>query len=369
MLRILHAGDLHLDSAFSAFPAPVAARRRAYQCEAFEALLREARARGVSLVLLAGDCFDTTTPNPDTVRRFFAALEKTEVPVVIAPGNHDFYTKGGLWDSLPLPPNVCLFREGRVAYFSFPEMGVAVYGYAFTAESMAAPRLPLDEMTNNAVTRILLAHGDTTGAVGPYAPLLPEVLASTGFAYAALGHIHKPVQPCRYGKTLAAYSGFLTGRGFDELGEGHANLVEIDGGRVTVTPLITNAPTFLLHELDVSGAENGEAVRARVAQELERLSLSPDTALRLCLVGQVPSGCMPDKASLACLGEALALFEVKDETLPLLDTAFLEKDQGLFGAFYRALLPKLNSESEAERTLAAEALRLGFAALSGRELL
>jgi len=369
VLRILHAGDLHLDSAFSAFPASVAARRRVCQCEAFEALLEEASARGVSLVLLAGDCFDTVTPDPDTVRRFFRALEKTGVPVVIAPGNHDFYTKGGVWDSLPLPSNVCLFRRGHLEYFSFPEMGVAVYGYAFTAQSMAAPRLPLDTGADNGMMRILLAHGDITSAVGPYAPIVPDELAGTGFAYAALGHIHKPVKPCRYGKTLAAYSGFLAGRGFDEPGEGHANLVEIQDGRVTVTPLKTNAPIFLLHELDVSGSESGEAVRARVAQELEALSLSPDTALRLCLVGQVPSGCMPDKAALAHLGEGIALLEIKDETLPLLDAAFLQKDQGLFGAFYRALLPKLQSESEGERALAAEALRLGFAALSGRELL
>ena len=116
-LRILHAGDLHLDSAFSAFSTHEAARRRVCQCEAFEALLREAAALGVSLILLAGDCFDSVTPNPDTVRRFFAALEKAGVPAVIAPGNHDFYTKGGFWDSMPLPQNVYLFREAQLGHF------------------------------------------------------------------------------------------------------------------------------------------------------------------------------------------------------------------------------------------------------------
>ena len=368
MLRILHAGDLHLDSAFSAFLPHAAARRRACQCEAFEALLEEARALGVSLVLLAGDCFDTVMPNPDTVRRFFSALEKTGVPVVIAPGNHDFYTKGGFWDSMPLPPNVYLFNEAQLGYFSFPALGVAVYGYAFTAESMAAPPLPREAVAPDGMTHILLAHSDMTGA-SAYAPLSAVALAAAGFDYAALGHIHKPMPLCRYGRTLAAYSGFLAGRGFDEPGVGGAQLVSIDAGRVSVAPLKSNAPVFLVHELDVEGAENGEAVRARVAQEIAALSPTPDTALRLCLVGQVASACIPDKASLLRLGEGLALFEVKDQTVPLLDTAFLQKDQGLFGAFYRALLPRLQSENEAERALAAEALRLGFAALSGRELL
>ena len=369
MLRILHAGDLHLDSAFSAFAPRVAARRRAYVTEAFEMLLKTARERDADMVLLSGDCFDTVTPDPDTVRRFFGALERVRVPVVIAPGNHDFYSKGGCWDSVPLPSNVYLFRDAYTGYFSFPALGVQVYGYAFTAQSATSPVLPEARFLAPDVTRILLAHGDLAATDSPYAPLSREALAATGFEYAALGHIHKPMPPCRLGRTTVAYSGFLAGRGFDEQGQGQANFVEIDGECVTVTPIKTKAPVFLVHELDVSGAENGEAVRARVAKVLEELALPCDTALRLLLVGSVAGACLPDTALLERLGDGLALFEVKNETLPLLDVDFLERDQGLQGAFYRALLPRLQSESPQEREIAAEALRLGFAALGGRELL
>lgn len=369
MLRILHAGDLHLDSAFSAFSSRVAAKRRVYQCEAFEALLHEAVVRDVALILLAGDCFDTVTPDPDTVRRFFAALEGVGVPVVIAPGNHDHYKKGGFWDSVPLPSNVCLFREERVGYFSFPALNVQVYGYAFTAPSMVAPQLPDAATLTGTCVRILLAHTDITDEASVYAPLSRKALAAAGFAYAALGHVHKPVVPCRLGDTVVAYSGFLAGRGFDEPGQGHANFVEIENGRVTVRPYAISSPTFLNETLDVRGCGSGEEVRARVADYLAQQAFAPDTALRLTLTGEVQSTCVPDTVALLRLGGELALFEIRDETVPLFDTELLAKDVGLSGAFYRALLPRLQSEDEAERTLAAEALRLGFAALSGRELL
>ena len=62
------------------------------------------------------------------------------------------------------------------------------------------------------------------------------------------------------------------------------------------------------------------------------------------------------------------LFEVRDDTLPLYDTAYLLQDPGLCGAFYRALLPRLQSAVAEERELAAEALRLGLSALAGREV-
>ena len=63
-----------------------------------------------------------------------------------------------------------------------------------------------------------------------------------------------------------------------------------------------------------------------------------------------------------------SLFEVQDRTLPLYDAAYLEKAPTVQGAFYRALLPRLESRDAEERALAGEALRLGLSALAGREV-
>jgi len=369
MLRLLHIGDLHLGCAFGAFSSRVAAERRARMFEAFEKTLTDARERDVDLILLAGDCFDTETPDSDIVRRFFSLLSATGVPVVIAPGNHDPYRVGGVWDRLPLPQNVLLFRDAHLAYFTLPGLRARVYGYAFTDAAHEAPVLPTRDALPEGFVNILLAHADLLSPHSPYAPLTGEALAASGFHFAALGHVHKPMPQRRFGDTVVAYSGFFAGRGFDECGRGHVNLVEIEGERVAVTPLETEADCFEICSLDCTGADSGEVVRARVAEFLEKTAYPPKTALRLVLCGEVGAACVPDVAVLSRLGAQVALFEVKDETVPLYDKALLEKDPSLRGAFYRAMKHRLADADPTIRAVAAEALRLGLAALSGRELL
>lgn len=368
MLKLLHLGDLHLCSAFSAFSPRVAARRRAGQFEALEKTVKKGARMGAQMLLLAGDCFDHTKPDADAVRRFFSLLAEVALPTLIVPGNHDYYREGGFWDSVPLPSNVHLFRESELSHVYFGELDTVVYGYAFTDEAHEAPRLPRRDELPLAGTSILLAHADLLTPLSDYAPIASGALAASGLSFAALGHVHNPPAPRRFGETVVAYSGFLTGRGFDETGKGNANFVEIDGARVKITPFEVEGDRFEIRTLDCTGAASGEELRLHVADFLKREALPEGTALRLVLSGEVDDTCTPDVAALSRLGEGLALFELRDDTLPILDAAFLEKDRGLRGAFYRAMRKRLESENEQERAVAAEALRLGFAALRGREI-
>lgn len=366
MLRILHAGDLHLGSAMGAFSPRVAAMRRERQLTAFEAMLKEGVSHGASLVLLAGDSFDTACPDRNVVERFFVALAAIAVPVVIVTGNHDYYTVGGFWDSVTLPPNVTLIRGTSLEEVDFPVLGVTVFGYSFGGESATAPAIT--PHVREGRVALLLAHSDITSPLSPYAPLVAGQLEASPFTYAALGHIHKPTAPCRYGNTVVAYSGFLCGRGFDETGKGHANLVEIGERDVRVIPLESEADTFELLTVDCTGAASGEALRQMLRTALDGAALPSGAAVRVQLVGEVGAACHADEAALLALGEEFALFEIKDRTLPLFDSDLLAKDPGLRGALYRILLPRLTSSDEEERALASEALRMGLAALSGREV-
>lgn len=366
MLKILHAGDLHLGSALSAFSSRAAAMRRTRQLAAFEAMLKEGVSRGASLVLLAGDSFDTVHPDHNTTERFFAALAAIAVPVVIVTGNHDYYTVGGFWDSVTLPPNVTLIKGTSLEEVDFPALGVTVFGYSFGGESAVAPAIT--PRVREGRISLLLAHSDITSPLSTYAPLVAGQFEASPFTYAALGHIHKPIAPCRYGNTVVAYSGFLCGRGFDETGRGHANLVEISEHDVRVLPIESEADTFEILTVDCTGASSGEALRQMLREALERAELPNETALRAVLVGEVGAACHIDEAALLALGEKYALFEIKDKTLPLFDSDLLAKDPGLRGALYRALLPRLSSPDEVTRAVATEALRMGLAALSGREV-
>ena len=368
MLRFLHLGDLHLDSPFAAFEPYEAAARRDRQYEALEQFLRAGVDRGAQLVLIAGDSFDTPAPRPEAVARFFGILEALPVPVVIAPGNHDYYMPSGVWDSPCRPANVAVFTDGELSVLRFPELQTAVYGYAFLHEGADTPDIGHGETLDPAFTNLLLAHADVTSPLSAYAPISKGQLEQSGYTYAALGHIHKPQPVKKYGATTVAYSGFFAGRGFDEPGEGGGRFVEIEGETVREIALKSMADTFEIRTLDCTGAQNGEEIRRKVIAFLEQASFPPHTALRLLLEGDVGLNCQTDPAQLSRAGERLALFEVVDRTLPLYDASYLEKAPTMQGAFYRELLPQLQSADEQERELAAAALRLGLAALAGREV-
>lgn len=367
MLRFLHAADLHLCSPLAVLTPQDAAGCRERQMAAVQTMFSDAVQRGAQMILLAGDVFDSPVADVGTVTRFFDVLGALPVPVVIAPGNHDYMTENGVYKK-PLPSNVYVFDAPQLACFDFPTLGVAIYGYAFTSERRDAPELGTSADLLPHRTSILLAHGDLTSPLSPYAPIGAGQLERSGFVYAALGHIHKPPTPRRFGNTFAAYSGFFAGRGFDELGAGSALLVEIDGSHVNVTPMESTADRFELLTVDCTGAQESEEVPERVRKHLLEQAYLPHTSLRVRLTGEVGLSCQPDRRALMALGEEFALFEVRDETVPLLDSGYLEKDPTLRGAFYRAMLPRLSDADPETRTVAAKALRLGLAALSGREV-
>ncbi|MBE6702400.1 MAG: DNA repair exonuclease [Ruminococcaceae bacterium] len=367
MLKFLHAADLHLCDHMALFTPRVAAKRRERHFAALEMLFADALAQGAQMILLAGDVFDTPCPDRSGVARFFGILKELPVPVVIAPGNHDYLCEGGAWLER-LPENVYLFDRPTLGCFDFPTLGAAIYGYAFVSEHMKAPKLCAAKDLIPGRVSILLAHGDLLSPLSAYAPIGGGQLEVSGFSYAAMGHIHKPMSARKYGRTTAAYSGFFAGRGFDEIGAGQALMVQIEGEDVRTTVLASAADRFEMAELDCTGAITGEEICARLRHFLAERSFPEQTALRICLVGAVGLSCVVESAALAVLGERFALFEVRDETVPIFDGAYLEKDPTLRGAFYRALLPRLTAADTETRTLAAEALRLGFAALSGREV-
>lgn len=368
MLKFLHLGDLHLCSPLSILQARLAAEWREAQFAALEEMLAQAASRGAQMILMAGDVFDTPCPDKGGVDRFFSVVASQPLPVVVAPGNHDYWQRGGVWDRADRPMQLHVFESNSLSCFDLPSLQAAVYGYAFTGEGMDAPALGTAADLLPDRTAILLAHGDMTSPLSSYAPISGAQLERAGFAYAALGHIHNPLAQRRFGKTLAAYSGFFAGRGFDELGRGGALLVTVDGARVETERLYACARCFEEAELDCTGALSAEEIRARLRGLLEGGRYATKNALRVRLTGEVGLACRCEPAALNALGAVFALFEVKDETVPIFDAAYLEKDPTLRGAFYRALLPQLTGEDAEARAVAAEALRLGFAALSGREV-
>ena len=136
-MRVLHAADFHLDSAFGALTAEQARQRRAESRRSPERLVEWANDHGVHLMLLAGDLFDGGELRGDTAPLLARALGAFRGRVVIAPGNHAPYTPDGPYARTLWPDNVHIFTEDRMQAVTFPELGCTVYGAAFTT-----PELP-----------------------------------------------------------------------------------------------------------------------------------------------------------------------------------------------------------------------------------
>jgi DNA repair exonuclease SbcCD nuclease subunit len=331
-------------------------------------MMNYVQSENIDLVLIAGDLFDCGFVHRDTLALLCARFSTLACPVVISPGNHDPYTPGSLYAGGKLPENVYLFTEKQPTRIDFPALDVSVTGYAFTSDRYEENPLDTPCPLHPKHINILLGHADLGAPLSKYAPLPLKSLEQSGFAYAALGHIHNAPPARRYGNTVAAYSGFLAGRGFDEPGAGGALFVEIEGRHVEMTRLESAADRFEVLSVDCTGAQKNEEVAERVRKSLSEQEFLPHTALRLRLIGEVGLSCVPDGRLPADLREGFSLLEVRDETLPILDSGYLEKDPTLRGAFYRAMLPRLTATDDETRMIAARAFRMGLAALAGREV-
>ena len=123
-MKIMHIADLHLDSAFSGFSKDMADRKREELRLCFVKAMKIAKDNEVKLVLISGDLFDTPFCSAMTRKIVFEAIANAGCPVVIAPGNHDYYNKNGTYADKDFPENAFVFTSGELGRFDFDDLGI-----------------------------------------------------------------------------------------------------------------------------------------------------------------------------------------------------------------------------------------------------
>ncbi len=368
MLKILHTGDLHLDSPLSSLDFSLAEKARDEHRSIFERMMNYAIEENIDIILISGDLFDSkyvTSRTKELVIKLFTEFAK---PIVIAPGNHDPYSLVPIYRSGSLPENVRVFSSEELERFDFDELDVSVFGYAFVTSSLEhSPLASYSYGIMGKTTRLLCAHADVNVPLSKYAPITVADIERFDFDYAALGHVHNP-EKINSDKTTINYCGFLFGRSFDELGAGGAYLVTINEGKTTTERKSFSDHVFLREELDVSGITESTDLCHRIKDFISERKYGKNTSLRLSLVGTVPLDITINEKALETEFTELFELQVRDATTRLPDVDFLMKDPSLRGELYRTLLPKLTSDDPKERDRATEALRLGLAAIDGANL-
>ena len=400
-IRFLQLSDLHLDSSLQASRLGLPQDRvRTRQAEIRQVLPRACalvRERQLDLVLLPGDLFDDEAVTQDTVNFVIDHLGAlAPVPVVIAPGNHDFYSLGSPYnDELllarkqrPWPSNVHIFKDGRWSTLTLggPGAGVQITGLAHSANALLSERLlalpiPRPKSPDPDSIDVLIFHGSRDNARIPgrkirTLPFADTELSAQGFDYAAIGHYHE--HACimdRDGRIVGAYAGCPSGRGLDEEGEKYVLVGEIvrESGTTGVTIEKVRLDPRVVRRINVTcaGATHREAIIRRIEEALAVAEPSSADLIHIRLMGRIAPGIDPN------IPEALfedRFFHVAIEASMVkpdynLDRYREDRLKTTEARFAREMLSRIDAEPDlARRRLLENALYYGLDALIQKEV-
>lgn len=290
------------------------------QISALQELTKFVRERDVSVVLVAGDVFDTYLPPAEAEEVFFRAVKELAGEtraVVVIPGNHDDGVRLAASAPLAEEHGVYLFgsREGRFALKGNRPVRAVEAGENHLilkndkGEQLYINALPYpnearlkEEKTEESypekvarwialgekgfrggMPHILLSHlfvvgGKTSeserGIDLGGARAVPLSLFEN-FDYVALGHLHRPqkMKNVRYSGSLLQYS-------FDEAGgEKSCILLETKGEYIEVKETIPLSAGKRLVRLECTGAEQAEVLLAAYPDSYIELTLHLKTPL------------------------------------------------------------------------------------------
>ena len=362
MITILHAADFHLDSAFGSLKENQAIQRRKESRETVERVVDYGNDHGAKLRLLAGDLFDSDAVYAQTADELAEALKTFRGEVVVAPGNHDYYSNSSPWKKKQWPENVHVLAKQEITLFDFPQLGCRVYGAAFTSAEKSRELDFSDVELDPEIINIGLFHGDVGVRDSRYCPISIGAIKDSGLSYLALGHVHSFGGVEQAGKTYWAYPGCLEGRGFDETGEKGFLFGTVDKESVILNFVPFAGHRYQILPVDISEKEPLEAIEdllpPDVSQDIYRIVLTGETAES-----------SNTEAIYEQIKDRFFSVEVRDKTTILHDIWEKQGDDSLKGLFLREMRRRYDSaETEEERQKIVLAVRFGLNAMDNREM-
>ncbi len=197
---------------------------------------------------------------------------------------------------LPWPEGATLFDTAAAHSVPVPGLDVVIHGQGF-AQRAVTHNLARDyPMPVTGKLNIGLLHTACGLHEDDYAPCSVEQLAGHGYDYWALGHVHARGELNRH-PNWVVFPGNLQGRHINEEGPKGATLVRVSGGRMTLEHRTLDVVRWARVPVELGGADDLEAVGARVRAAL---LAAVDTAEGRLLAARVAlHGATPHHAGLA----------------------------------------------------------------------
>ncbi|MBM3675557.1 MAG: metallophosphoesterase [Actinobacteria bacterium] len=284
-MRLAVFADLHLDRQFSWAGPDLARRRRQALRDVARRIAELAVSQRCDALCCAGDLYEQERFSSDTgalLRQLFADL--SPMPVLLAPGNHDWYGPASLYQTVEWTPNVTCFTGQTLEPKELCD-GLTIWGSAHGAPS--GTRNFLEGFTvGRGGVNLALFHGSEVSGL-PYegdqkighAPFKASEIVDSGLRHALVGHYHGPRDEDDY-----TYPGNPDPLTFGESGERGVVIVDLDEDG-TVQRSRHRVAISQVHEVevDVGGSETRDEVRARVREALHGLA----GCARVNLTGEV----------------------------------------------------------------------------------
>lgn len=359
-LRLIHCADFHLDSPLGTRLSPEkVSQRRQELMQAFSRMVSFGQEHGVSLILIAGDLWDSEQIATKTREMLLDVIQHApDIDFLYVPGNHD----GSASPSMGFVPSDCCpknFKQFPDQWTTYHYGNVDITGIQLTSENCTHcyESLMLD---SNQVNLVML-HGQIGSVAGPDQIPLRQ-LQHKGIDYLALGHLHSYQEGPLDSRGIFCYSGCPEGRGFDECGPKGFVLLEIQGQHLDHV-FVPHAKRRI-HRIPVE-ISDCETFPAMVRKLRETGAEIPSSDLvRFTLTGDCPSHVTVDIQGLTQEVAPLYFYgEVKDESRLLVHPEEYENDLSLKGEFLRRVLGSSLSEKDQEAVI-----RMGLGALRGEEI-
>lgn len=354
MAKFVHCADMHFDTPFADLPPHIAEIRRGELLTTFERIIDKTADFGADCLLIAGDVFENEYVSYKTVefmKRCFAKIP--DIPVFIAPGNHDAIEGNEIYHKISLGENVTVFGEG-IKCFTFEEKAFRIYGRGFLNKYERSSGGLNIKCPDDGLVNIFITHC----SLPPYReerffPLTEEDIEKTGLDYLAAGHIHNHEGFKKTGKTTYAYCGIPEGRQFDEAGKKGIVLGEISPGKsdFKFVPMCTRE--FMTKEVDISTCLTYDDI-------LSKMETEKDNIYRIILTGEKNEEISFDTTALESLfSERVFYAKVVDKS----KEAVLKEP----GLMEKAFIKKLHEKCGDEKTVSLAA-KFGVSALRGRQV-
>lgn len=358
-MKIIHCGDLHLDSKMeSVLPKDKAKERKNEILMTFLRMIEYARKNWVSVIIIAGDMFDTKKVSVKVRNIVLDAIRSNPgITFLYLKGNHD---SENFMDGMPdAPENLKFFGDVWTKY-EFEDVVISGVEIDENNAGKIYDSLILDSRRIN----IVVLHGQesVSNSKDKAEVINLKQLRDRNIDYLALGHVHSYKMSDLDSRGKYAYCGCLEGRGFDECGKKGFVLLNINSG-VVETEFVPMANRTLYEKvIDISGMESSIQMLKKVEDAV--MGIDENSLVKIVLAGRISINTEKDiKYIEQFLLDRFYFGRVKDITKLAINIDDYRFDPTLKGEFIRLVM-----ESYLEDSVKEQVILNGIKALSGEEI-